>query len=90
MTTYDYYSIPFRIGILVMLLSCLAIGNLVMYLQDAMSSSAFKCLIALWALLGLVAVDIAKNAIRRQRYEKNRRSYKDAIPDEAARFGFGG
>ena len=67
MTTYDYYSIPLRMGILIFVLSCAAMGNMVLSLADVLNGSAFKCLIALWTLVGFVGLDISKNGIRQWR-----------------------
>jgi len=67
MTTYDYYSIPFRMGILISMLSCVAIGNVLLHLADVLNGAPFKCLIALWVLVGFVGLDIAKNGIRQWR-----------------------
>jgi hypothetical protein len=69
MTTYDYYSIPLRVGILILVLSCAAIGNMALSLADVMNGTAFKCVIALWTLVGFVGLDISKNGfcqLRRQ------------------------
>ncbi|MFQ3225838.1 MAG: hypothetical protein ACI8Z5_002104 [Lentimonas sp.] len=61
MTTYDYNSIPGRLGILIVVLSVLAIGNMALSLVDVMDGTAFKCVIALWTLVGFFGLDIAKN-----------------------------
>ena len=67
MTTYDYYSIPLRIGILMVVLSCSAIANMILHLSDVMDINAFKCIIAMWALVGVFGIDITKNGIRQRR-----------------------
>ena len=67
MTTYDYYSISLRIGILIVVLSCVAIANMVLSLSDVMDANLFKCVVASWSLFGLVGSDISKNGIRQWR-----------------------
>lgn len=67
MTTYDYYSIPLRMGVLILVLSCAAIANVTMNLSDVMAANTFKCVLAMWTLLGLVGIDISKNGIRQWR-----------------------
>ena len=67
MTTYDYYSIPLRMGILILVLSCVAIANMALSLSDVMDANAFKCVIALWTFVGLIGMDISKNGIRQWR-----------------------
>jgi hypothetical protein len=64
MTTYDYYSIPLRMGLLILVLACVAIANMALSLGDVMDSNTFKCVIAMWTLLGCVGMDISKNGFR--------------------------
>ena len=67
MTIYEYYSIPFRMGILILVLSCAAIGNMALSLGDAMDGTTFKCVFAMWTLVGFVGLDISKNGFRQWR-----------------------
>ena len=69
MTTYDYYSIPLRMGLLILVLSCAAMGNMVLSFVDWMDGSSFKCIFAFWVLLGCVGLDISKNGVRQWRRE---------------------
>ena len=54
-------------GLLILVLACAAIANMAVSLGDAMDANAFKCVIAMWALLGCVGIDISKNGIRQWR-----------------------
>ncbi|HAV13962.1 MAG TPA: hypothetical protein DCX06_10810 [Opitutae bacterium] len=72
MTTYDYRSIPFRLGLLLILLSCLALINLWIHLQGAMSVNVFKAIIAIWILVGGVGIDVVRNHLKRLRNQRNK------------------
>lgn len=67
MTTYDYYSISLRMGILILVLSCAAITNMIVHLSGVMEVNTFKCVVALWCFVGCIGIDISKNGIRQWR-----------------------
>lgn len=90
MTTYEYYSIPFRTGLLILILACLAIANLIFYLQDVMSANYFKFFVAAWALVGCIATDISKNAYLQWRNNKRRSLQRESLTNKPPRLSFGG
>lgn len=67
MTTFDYYSISPRFGLLLFVLSCSALINHIIYLDGVMGANSFKCIFAIWSLIGMISIDIVKNGIRQWR-----------------------
>lgn len=56
-------------GLLILVLACAAIANMALSLGDVMDANAFKCVIAMWALLGCVGMDISKNGFRQWKHQ---------------------